>query len=98
MKRRRANDITFVAQEIDDAEIPSFANSAAFVHYRAQRFRYGGPGVEKVHINAARTIMARGHGLCDPTILPRPPHTPGIHRTNALGPFLTQQLSKRLVA
>ena len=98
MKCRRANDITLVTQEIDDAEITSFANSAAFVHKRAQRFRYSGPGVEKVHIDAARTIMPGSHGLCDPTIFPSPPHAPTVHGTDAIGPFLTQQLRKGFVA
>ena len=98
MKRRRADDITLVTQKIDDAEITGFANSAAFVHDRAQRFRYSGPGVEKVHIDAARTIMAGSHGLSDSTIFPRPPDAPIVHGADAIGPFLTQQLREGLVA
>jgi len=90
MNRRGANYVTFVTQKIDDTEIPGFANSAAFVHRRTQRFRHSRPGVKKVHINAARTIMARSHGLCDSTIFPRPPHTPTVHGTDALGSLLTQ--------
>ena len=90
MKRRGAHNITIVAQKIDDAEITCLANSADFVHSGTQRFRYSGPGVEKVHIDAARTIMAGSHSLCDAIIFPRPAHAPIVHGADALGPFLTQ--------
>src|SRR5262245_9259125 len=98
MKRRGAHDITIAAQKIDDAEITRLANSADFVHCGTQRLRYSGPGVEKVHIDATRTIMAWSRDLCDATIFPRPAHAPIIHNADALGPFLTQQLCKGLVA
>ena len=90
MKRGSAHNITIVAQKIDDAEITCLANSVDFVHCGTQRFRYSGPGVEKVHIDAARTIVAGSHDLCDSTIFPRPPHTPTVHGTDALGSLLTQ--------
>src|SRR5215475_8277218 len=98
MKRRRSNDITVVAQKIDDAEIAGFANSATLVHHRAQRFRYSWPGIEKVDIHTARTIVAGRHCLRNPAIFPRPSHAPGVHGANAFGSVLTQQLSERLVA
>jgi hypothetical protein len=98
MKRRGAHNITIAAQKIDDAEITCLANSADFIHCGTQRFRYSRPGVEKVHIDAARTIMAGSHDLCDATIFPRPAHAPIVHNADALGPFLTQQLCKGLVA
>src|SRR5262249_9290003 len=98
MKRRSAHNITVVAQKIDDAEITCLANSSDFVHRGTQRFRYSRPGVEKVHIDAARTIMARSRDLCYATIFPRPAHAPSVHGADALGPFLTQQLCKGLVA
>ena len=97
MKRGSAHNITIVAQKIDDAEITCLANSVDFVHCGTQRFRYSGPGIEKVYIDAARTIMAGGHGLCNATIFPRPAHAPIVHGADALGPFLTHQLCKGLV-
>jgi len=89
MKRRGAYNFTIVAQEIDNAEITCLANAPDFVHCGTQRFRYSRPGVEKVHINAARTIMARSRDLCDATIFPSPPHAPIVHGADTLGPFLT---------
>ena len=56
------------------------------------------PGVEKVDINAARTIVAGGHRLCDAPIFTSPAHAPIVHGADALGSFLAQQLRKRLVA
>src|SRR6476469_6617732 len=98
MKRCRADHITFVMQKIDDAEISGFANSTAFVHDRAQRFRHSWPGIEKVHISAPRTIVAGRHGLYDSAVFPRPPDAPVIHGADALGSILTQQLCKWFVA
>ena len=98
MERRGTDDVTFVAQKIDDAEIARLADSAAFVHDRTQRLRHRGPGVEKVDIDAARTIVTGGHRLCDAPIFTRPAHAPIVHGADALGPFLAQQLRKRLVA
>ncbi len=42
--------------------------------------------------------MARRHGLRDTSILTRPTNAPVVHGANAFGPFLTQQLCKRVVA
>src|SRR5262245_42168507 len=98
MNRPDTHNITVVAQKIDNAEITGLANSSNFVHCSTQRFRYSGPGVEKVHIDAARTIMARSRDLCDATIFPRPARAPIVHGADTLGPFLTQQLCKGLVA
>ena len=89
MERCRAHHITFVMQKIDNAEIAGFADSTAFVHNRAQRFRHSWPGIEKVYINTARTIVAGSHGLRDSALFPRPPDAPIIHGANALGPVLT---------
>ena len=98
MERRGTDDVIFVSQKIDDAEIARLADSTAFVHDRTQRLRHRRPGVEKVNVNAARTIMAGSHRLCDASIFTRPAHAPIVHGADARGPFLTQQLRKRLVA
>src|SRR4029079_10493801 len=98
MERRGADNITFVMQKIDDAEIARLADSTAFVHDGTQRLRHRGSGVEKINVNTSRTIMAGSHRLCNVPIFTRPAHAPIVHGADAVGAFLAQQLRKRLVA
>ncbi len=85
-------------KKIDDAEIAGLADPSAFVHHGAQRLRYRGPGVEKIDIDAARTIMTGSHRLGDLSVFACPAHAPIVHGADALGPFLAQQLRKGFVA
>src|SRR4029078_4337444 len=96
MERRGADNITFVMQKIDDAEIARLADSTAFVHDGTQRLRHRGCGVEKTTVKPSRTIMAGSHRLCDVPIFTRPAHAPIVHGADAVGAFLAQQLRKRL--
>src|SRR5665213_3463489 len=79
MQRHRADNIAVVAQKIDDAEIARLANAEGLVHHRPQGFRNRRPGVEKVHINAAWTIVARCHRLGDAPRFAGPTDAPIVH-------------------
>ena len=98
MQRDGAGDLAVDADEVDDDEIAGLADAGGPVDHGAQRLRYRGPGVEEVHIDAARAVVAGRARLGDVAVLARPADAPGIHLADAVGPFLAQQAGEALVA
>ena len=85
-------------QQIDHAEIALAGDAFGLVHDGAERLRHRGPGVEEIHIDAARPVMARRERRGDLAVLPGPADAPGIHLLDAFGALLAEQPRQRLVA
>ena len=84
--------------DVDDGEIADAANAAGEVQLRAQGARHGGAGGEHIHIDAARTVMARRMDLRDMIALARPAHFPRVHLADARGAVLAEHSREALVA
>src|SRR5262245_66008584 len=91
MQRHRAGDRAVMARQIDDAEIAGLADAGRLVHGGTQRLRHRRAGVEEIHIDAARPVVARRHGLRDVAVLARPADAPRVHLHDALGTVVTEE-------
>jgi len=98
MKRNRSSDFAIGKKELDDTQVSRLADAGVPVQDRPQGFRYGRAGVEKIHIDAARAVMARRHRLGNVAVFSRPTNAPVVHRPDAFRTVFAQQLRKRLVA
>ncbi len=93
-----AHHLLRVAHEIGDKEIAGLADAGRLVDDRAQGFRHRGSGVEKIHINAARPVVARCLGGDDAAVFAGPADAPCVHLADAVRPFLAQEPRQALVA
>ena len=79
-------------------QITGLADGLGARDHRAQRLRHGRAGIEKIHIDAARPVVAGGEGLRDAAVLARPADAPRLHLADAVRAFLAQQPRQPLVA
>jgi hypothetical protein len=85
-------------QQIDNAEIARLADTAGLIHHGPQHLRHSRAGIEKIHIDGARTVVAGRHGLRNASIFAGPADAPFVHGADAVRPVLAQQLRQQLIA
>ena len=68
------------------------------VQPRAQRARYGRPGVEEIDVDAARSVVSGRMHLFEVAVLARPADFPCVHFADAQRGVLAQQPRQRRIA